>query len=141
MDATPNEISLILGNLTIIRNYLLVVLILVGIVAFINFYRSVYYIRNEIKKIKKDSFAEDLKELIEKDEIAKAKSICKQKLITHPNHSYANYYLARVYSIEHKYDKCRNLLDKLSSIEPAWFNQFIKPILSQLDEIQKKNQD
>ena len=134
MNVNQADIGLMLSHLAVIKYSIIGVFVLLGIIAISNIIRSIVYLKRELKGLNSNKFKNDLNELIEKNELKKAREILEAKLKSHPNHSYANYYLARVCLYEKKYDNCIELLNTLADIQPAWKEEFIDPILTHITE-------
>ncbi|MCP3889561.1 MAG: tetratricopeptide repeat protein [Desulfobulbaceae bacterium] len=134
MNANSTDIALIINHLAAIKYATIGLFVLLGIIATSNIVRSFMYLKKELQGINSNKFRDSTNELIEKNELKKAREILEKKLETHPNHSYANYYLARVCLYENKYDDCIEILNKLEDIQPDWKKKFIDPILIHITE-------
>ena len=129
-----NDILPIIHHLAVIQYLMIGIFFLFGVIAAFNVIRSILYLKKELRGVNNNEWKDDLNEMIEKNELEKAREILEAKLTTHPNHSYANYYLAKVCLYEKKYDDCLELLNTLSDIQPDWKDTFIEPIVHHISE-------
>lgn len=134
MDNYTSDIALASSNLAAIKYCIVWILVLLVVIVLSNLIRSYFYIKNELSGINKNNFTDKISELIDKDELDKAKEILIKKISTHPNHAYANYYLARVYLLENNHSKCASVLEKLVKIQPDWKDSYVDQIFKYINE-------
>ncbi len=139
MDNYTSDIALASSNLAAIKYCVVWILVLLGVIVLSNLVRSYFFIKSELSGINTNKFTNKISELIDKNELDKAKDILTKKISTHPNHAYANYYLAKVYLLENNHCKCASVLEKLVMIQPDWKDSYVDPILNYINDKNKEN--
>lgn len=129
------EILSILNEIKI-AIYVLLTVVIVGVIA--NWIRAGASMKNLIRNKLDDFFKEEACRLHEEGKSKELIGHCEDELKKRPNSSNALWFLAKAYYQIEDFEQSKEHFEKLSTLEPSWYESDIKPFMEKIDELENQ---
>lgn len=141
MENTLDVLNDVLGEITFIKWTMIAMMLLLAL-----FGAAIFFALRALAKVteriaegeEKHIFWHDADELLEQDKLDELIEFAKDKISTHPKHTYAHWYLALAYYHKGKWHDAIRAFRKVGELEPTWREAYVDPYVEEL-ELKIKN--